>query len=321
METVTWIDPRAWPIDWSGSTATLALVDCDALAAAPNLGPMPPFPIVGIGRPGAACDRLDAIVPDEAAAGQLAYRISSAPKAAAVAVQLLRTIEGLPPEQALTIESLAFAMLQGSDEFAGWLARQPARAANPRAEIAHRLQIERHGATLALTLDRPDARNAIDAAMRDALNEAFTVAALDPAIERITLGAVGRCFSIGGELAEFGTTSDPAEAHRIRCLTLPARALLPRASACEVHVRGACIGAGIELAAFAALVTATPDAWFQLPELAMGLIPGAGGCVSVPRRIGRQRTALMLLTGRRIDAATALDWGLVDQIMPDTRTE
>jgi len=46
----------------------------------------------------------------------------------------------------------------------------------------------------------------------------------------------------------------------------------------------------------------------------MGLIPGAGGCVSVPRRIGRQRAAFMMLSGRRINAATALEWGLVDAI-------
>jgi enoyl-CoA hydratase/carnithine racemase len=70
----------------------------------------------------------------------------------------------------------------------------------------------------------------------------------------------------------------------------------------------------LEIAAFAGRLTAMPDAWFQLPELAMGLIPGAGGCVSVPRRIGRQRAALMILSGKRINATTALRWGLIDAI-------
>jgi enoyl-CoA hydratase/carnithine racemase len=87
-----------------------------------------------------------------------------------------------------------------------------------------------------------------------------------------------------------------------------------RAEIFHVHVQGACVGAGLEMAAFAARLIATPEAWFQLPELAMGLIPGAGGCVSVPRRIGRQRAALMFLSGRRINAATALRWGLIDAI-------
>ncbi|MDQ6696224.1 MAG: enoyl-CoA hydratase/isomerase family protein, partial [Actinomycetota bacterium] len=53
---------------------------------------------------------------------------------------------------------------------------------------------------------------------------------------------------------------------------------------------------------------------FRLPELAMGLVPGAGGTVSLPRRIGRHRTAWLALTGASIDAPTALDWGLVDTI-------
>jgi enoyl-CoA hydratase len=74
------------------------------------------------------------------------------------------------------------------------------------------------------------------------------------------------------------------------------------------------VGAGLEIAAFAARLTASPNAWFQLPELAMGLIPGAGGCVSVPHRIGRQRATLMMLSGRRISAITALHWGLIDAI-------
>ena len=53
-------------------------------------------------------------------------------------------------------------------------------------------------------------------------------------------------------------------------------------------------------------VAAAPDAFFQLPEVGMGLVPGAGGTVSLPRRIGRQRTAEMALSGKRIDAETAL---------------
>ena len=81
-------------------------------------------------------------------------------------------------------------------------------------------------------------------------------------------------------------------------------------------MHGACVGAGTELPAFAAHVLARPDATFQLPEVPMGLIPGAGGTVSLPRRIGRQRTAYLAITGSAIDAATALAWHLVDRIEP-----
>jgi enoyl-CoA hydratase/carnithine racemase len=59
---------------------------------------------------------------------------------------------------------------------------------------------------------------------------------------------------------------------------------------------------------------ADADAAFVLPELSMGLIPGAGGTVSIPRRIGRHRTLWLALSGTRIDAATSVDWGLVDAI-------
>ena len=79
-------------------------------------------------------------------------------------------------------------------------------------------------------------------------------------------------------------------------------------------MHGACIGAGIELPAFAGRLTASSDAFFQLPEVAMGLIPGAGGCVSISRRIGRQRTAYMAILGERFPAERALAWGLIDAI-------
>jgi enoyl-CoA hydratase/carnithine racemase len=59
---------------------------------------------------------------------------------------------------------------------------------------------------------------------------------------------------------------------------------------------------------------AAPGAFFQLPEVGFGLVPGAGGTVSLPRRIGRQRTAWLALTGRRLPVEEALGWGLVDEI-------
>ena len=115
-------------------------------------------------------------------------------------------------------------------------------------------------------------------------------------------------------MLEFGSHPDPVTAHAVRSARNAGRLL----SHCRNHVRaevhGACVGAGAELSAFAAFVVAKPDAFFQLPELSMGLVPGAGGTVSIPRRVGRQRAAYMALTGVRVDARTALDWGLVDSV-------
>jgi enoyl-CoA hydratase/carnithine racemase len=226
-------------------------------------------------------------------------------------VQLLRSLEGLSVEQSLMFESMCYGLLQGSTEHATWLlTRQRQLQAPPSGDIT----IERLGAMLHIELNRPVARNAIDRAMRDQLAEAFTLAALDPDVRSVQLRAAGETFCIGGDLNEFGTTRDPATAHLIRRRTLPAHAAVKCAHLLDVHVQGACVGAGLEIAAFASRLTAAPNAWFQLPELSMGLIPGAGGTVSVSRRIGRQRAALMILSGRRINAATALRWGLIDAI-------
>jgi enoyl-CoA hydratase/carnithine racemase len=82
----------------------------------------------------------------------------------------------------------------------------------------------------------------------------------------------------------------------------------------QVRVHGACIGAGIELPAFAANISAQAESFFALPEVGFGLIPGAGGTVSIPRRIGRQNTAKLGLSGASIDAKQALAWGLIDVI-------
>ena len=274
-----------------------------------------PFgPLVGIGNAGGTwAARVDATVDTLEAAARLATRIGEAPRAAAALVQVLRLSAGIDVEQALTLESLAYAMLQGSKEHLTW------RAAAPAAEPVRpgSVRMEREGGALAVTLDRPWSGNAIDRSMRDGLHEAFALVNADSTIEVVRLRGSGKAFSLGADLAEFGTTTDPAEAHAIRGLTLPAREAFRCAGRLHVHVDGACVGAGLELAAFAARITATPRSWFQLPELRMGIIPGAGGCVSLARRIGRQRTALMVLSGRRIGAAEALSWGLVDALVDD----
>ncbi|HEU0196780.1 MAG TPA: enoyl-CoA hydratase/isomerase family protein [Nevskiaceae bacterium] len=260
----------------------------------------------------AACD---VAVADLAAADAVVAGIERAPLAAAVLVQTLRVAEGLPLAAALHLESLAYSTLQAGPEFTRWLAgyrglsrRSPSPASGPAVELA------RDGVTLRLRLNRAASHNAMTLEMRDALCEAFELVLADEAIESVTLDAAGKCFSTGGDLAEFGTAPDPVTAHLVRRLALPGRLLAACAARCEVRVHGACIGSGIEFPAFARHIVARRDAWFQLPELRYGLLPGAGGTVSISRRIGRQRATWMMLTGRRIDACTALAWGLVDVI-------
>ena len=172
----------------------------------------------------------------------------------------------------------------------------------------------REGDIAVVTLNRPDKRNAFSAEMRDALCEGLAFAVMDPSIARVLLRGEGPVFCSGGDLDEFGTLPDPATAHAIRSTRHPARLLHALEPRVECVVQGTCVGAGVELPAFASRVVARPDASFRLPELAMGLVPGAGGTVSLPRRIGRQRTAWLALSGVAIDVETALAWRLVDAI-------
>jgi enoyl-CoA hydratase len=305
-------------LNWADAWQPLGLVDLRACATDIRIGTLPPFPLIGFGEAThPLAGTLDAVVESPVSVEALVRQVKQAPHAAAVAVQLLRGIEGLSTGRALQFESFCYGLLQGSEEHARWLA---VRGASPRqSAAAGRVVVDRCGAELCIVLERPQSRNAIDRAMRDQLVEAFSVAAADPEVRSIKLRALGAAFSVGGDLDEFGTTRDPATAHLIRSRSLPALEIGARADILDAHVQGACVGAGLEIAAFAARLTASSQAWFQLPELSMGLIPGAGGCVSVPRRIGRQRTLLMMLSGRRINAQTALRWGLID-VIDDSQT-
>jgi enoyl-CoA hydratase/carnithine racemase len=150
--------------------------------------------------------------------------------------------------------------------------------------------------------------------MRDELLDALAVGAADPSITSIVLEGEGPSFSSGGDLDEFGTAPDPATAHLIRLARSAGAALHAVADRVTAHIHGACFGAGIELPAFASRVVAAADTVIALPEVGMGLIPGAGGTVSLVGRIGRRRTAYLALSGVRLDAETALAWGLVDEI-------
>lgn len=255
----------------------------------------------------------------DAAVATLTASVEATPQAALVLVHVLRATDPTPPPpphlaDALVVESLGYSTLQAGREFQAWLAaRPPTRARDPRNDAAP-VGLVRADATLHVTLRRPWVRNAVDAATRDGLVEAFTLATLDDSIAHIDLRGEGPSFCSGGDLSEFGTASDPATAHLIRTAQSPARAMARCAPRVTATVQGACVGAGIELAALAGHVVAEPDAFFLLPELSLGLIPGAGGTATIPRRIGRHRTTWFALSGQPVDVATARHWGLVDEV-------
>ena len=256
-----------------------------------------------------------ASVPD--ALDELRDRSRRWPHAAAVCSDVLRALDVDAPAFAGVItESLAYSTLQSGPEFARWLdERGPAQ----QALIPDPVQAERVEDTLYVRFNRPKRHNAFSTDARAALLEALEVARLDPSVTDVVLSGNGPSFCSGGDLAEFGTFSDPASAHLARTRHSPALVLDelttrlgPR---CRAEVHGQVLGSGLEMAAFCGWVQSRPDAVFGLPELSLGLIPGAGGTVSITRRIGRWRTAYLVLSGRTIDPPTALRWGLVDELV------
>jgi enoyl-CoA hydratase len=247
--------------------------------------------------------------------GQLeavAATVAAQPIAATSLALLLRGGSKRSIPQGLIAESAVYSLLQAGPEFAQWRASRPRRA--PRPEPADVVRVERHGACLRVILSRPAVHNAFNVHLRDQLLDALRIAQADTSIERVLLTGDGPSFCSGGDLDEFGSFSDPASAHLVRLTRSAGSIVASLGSRVETYLHGACMGAGIEIPAFGARVVAHPAARIALPELSLGLIPGAGGTVSLPRRIGRQRTAYLALSGATIDADTAVRWGLVDDI-------
>lgn len=265
----------------------------------------------------AVADRRVVTVESTAAAlAELSTRFETWPQAATICADVLRSAHAQGPALAGVItESLAYSTLQSGGEFAAWLEHRGAAAAPvlPDPVVA-----DRDGDTLHIRFNRPSRHNAFSNDARAALLEALDVARHDPSIAEVILSGNGRSFCSGGDLAEFGSFADPASAHIARVRHSPALVLdeltARLGERCRAHVHGQVLGSGLEMAAFCGWVGAHGDSVLGLPELSLGLIPGAGGTVSVTRRIGRWRTAYLVLSGRTIDADTALRWGLVNAI-------
>jgi hypothetical protein len=276
-----------------------------------------PFVVIGVisgAVDGRWLDLCDVTVDDgEDALERIEANVVAHPITAGTLALLLRGQEGLSVSHGLVAESSAYSVLQSGPEFAAWRTAHPARADK---DDGPRVRVDRVDDCLVVTLTRPGRLNALDAPMRDALVDALGLAAADPDIARVELRGEGRAFSAGGDLDEFGTRPDPATAHVVRLERSVGRVLSALQKPVTTYLHGTCMGSGIELAAFTDTVVAAQDTQIALPEIGLGLVPGAGGTVSLTRRIGRLRTAWLAFSGCSIDAATAHRWGLVDQLVP-----
>ena len=244
------------------------------------------------------------------AVDELVSAVHARPQAACTTALHLRT---LPRDLAAALhqESLAYATLQAGAEHRAWLDTQGQRTRN---DDTSRVRLDDHSDALTVTLTRARLHNLLDRRGRDELADAFRTAGLVHPPRPIRWHADGPSFCAGGDPAEFGTVADPPTAHLIRMAANPAPAIAAVADRLRVEVHGACVGAGIELAALAATIAAAPDTRFRLPEMTMGLMPGVGGTWSISNRIGRRTLLNWLLLDLEVDAATALRWGLIDEI-------
>ena len=313
-----------------GNGTPYVVVDLSGGGRALALDQPPPCPVIGWSKQPVPQPPLlvDVVIGDHKQLDRITRQISAQPLAAATLVGVLRHNQNTGVHDGLLTESLAYSTLQHSKGFNRWLAQRPelekeparhpaqeqAKAKASASELSEPVRVERHKNALTITLNRPERHNAYSAAMRDALCNGLHLALVDPSIQTLSLRGAGASFCSGGDLHEFGLGRDAGEAHVTRVARSAGALLHALATKTDCLLHGACIGAGIELPAFAGVVAAAEDSVFQLPELSFGLIPGAGGTVSLPRRIGRRRTALLALSGEAIDAATALRWGLIDQL-------
>lgn len=173
---------------------------------------------------------------------------------------------------------------------------------------------DRSGPVAILTLNRPERRNAIDAALTRDLRAAVAAAEADPEVRAIVLTGAGAVFTAGMDLDAYnsGEGEDIVFGeHGFAGFTR-----YPRTKPVVAAVNGPAIAGGFEVMLACELAVAEEHAFFSLPEAGIGLIAVAGGLIRLPRRIPPAVAWGVLLAGDRITATEAAHWGLVNQVVP-----
>jgi len=181
---------------------------------------------------------------------------------------------------------------------------------------------ERVGSVAWLTLNRPEARNALSRALVASLRAELAALAAQPGVTTVVLtGAGGKAFCAGADLKErLGMTLDETRAflHELGALV---QAVEDFPAPVVAAIAGAALGGGLELALAADIRLADESASLGLSEVRLGIIPGAGGTQRLSRLCGIAVAKELILTGRRIDAATALRLGLLSRVVPEAELE
>ncbi|RXZ67830.1 enoyl-CoA hydratase/isomerase family protein [Agromyces albus] len=194
-----------------------------------------------------------------------------------------------------------------------------ATQAVPERGDAAEVRLERDGHLAVVTIDRPKALNALSASVLTALGETFdALAAEGPAVRGVILtGAGGRAFVAGADIVALSELTPEQGAELGRLGHRVAATIESLAAPVIACVDGFALGGGLELALACDLIYATDASSFGQPEVKLGLVPGFGGTVRLPRAVGLARAKELIYTGRRIDAAEAVAAGLVTRSFPD----
>ena len=188
----------------------------------------------------------------------------------------------------------------------------PFRLALVRSEI-------RNGVAT-ITIDRPDAMNALNEAVIAQLGEAFRNAANDPSVSGIVISGAGRSFVAGADVRFFVAHIEDGDVDRIERFTEHAQNLLLEIDNCPkpvvARIHGLALGGGVELALACDYIVAAPGASLGFPETGIGIYPGLGGTQRTTRRIGRGLTKWLVETGQVVAAEEAQAIGLIDRVVP-----
>ncbi len=174
------------------------------------------------------------------------------------------------------------------------------------------------GQTAIITINRPDALNALNDDVLYELSVAFTLCEADSNVRALIITGTGRAFVAGADIANLQALADPfsgREGSLVGQDVMNSLAALPIPTIAAIN--GFALGGGLELALAADIRVASPKAKLGLPEVGLGLIPGYGGTQRLPRLIGMGRALDLIYTGRHIDAEEALQFGIVNRISED----
>ncbi|TAM99462.1 MAG: enoyl-CoA hydratase/isomerase family protein, partial [Rhizobiaceae bacterium] len=170
------------------------------------------------------------------------------------------------------------------------------------------VSVSRHGDVAVILLDNPPV-NALSHHLREPLDAALKAQRDDKSVRAIVLACAGRTFVAGADITEFGK---PQKAPSLRDLIATLETITAKPTVAAIH--GTTLGGGLELALGCHFRVADRGARLGLPEVKLGILPGAGGTVRLPRIVGPEKAVAMIVSGTPIGAPEALKLGLVDAI-------